>query len=188
MVTPVRQSGVARTRIIAAALRLFTERGVDGTSLQTIADDLGMLKASVYYQFHTKDDLVLAVVRPMFAEMALAVKAAEEHSSPLRRREAAMRGLIDLVVRNRNIGSLLYNDHAVLRIIRSDIQYNEAIEQMRDLLIGSSDDTESRVTVTMVAAGVFGCSDARNLLADISDQHLHRILADRAARLLALTT
>ncbi len=99
-----------------------------------------------------------------------------------------MRGLIDLAVRNRKIGSLVHNDPAVLRIIKSDPLYNDVIQHMRELLFGPSDDTESRVTVAMVAAGVFGCGDERNLLSDVPDQHLRRILTDRAARLLALTT
>ena len=56
--------GSARARVIDAALALFADHGVNGTSLQMIADHLGVSKASVYYQFHSKDDIVLAVIRP----------------------------------------------------------------------------------------------------------------------------
>ena len=39
--------GQGRDRVVAAALELFSERGVSGTSLQMIADRLGVGKASV---------------------------------------------------------------------------------------------------------------------------------------------
>lgn len=71
----------ARARVIDAALALFADHGVNGTSLQMIADHLGVSKASVYYQFHSKDDIVLAVIRPVFADLdqlATAIEAEEK--------------------------------------------------------------------------------------------------------------
>jgi AcrR family transcriptional regulator len=46
----------AQTRILIAALNLFADHGVSGTSLQMIADALGVTKAAVYHQFKTKDE------------------------------------------------------------------------------------------------------------------------------------
>ena len=51
----------AQTRIIEAALREFARNGVGGTSLQMIADDIGVTKAAVYHQYKTKDEIVRAV-------------------------------------------------------------------------------------------------------------------------------
>ena len=48
-------------RTVAAAFDLFTDQGVSGTSLQMIADAVGVTKAAIYYQFKTKDEIVLAV-------------------------------------------------------------------------------------------------------------------------------
>ncbi len=78
----VAQRGFARERVLDAALNLFAERGVNGTSLQMIADHLGVSKAAIYYQFHTKDDIVLSVVRPVFDDMDRLVRIAETISSP----------------------------------------------------------------------------------------------------------
>lgn len=83
MAKPVSQRGFARERVIEASLSLFAERGVNGTSLQMIADHLGVRKAAIYYQFHTKDDIVLAVVRPVFDDMARLVRIAESIASPI---------------------------------------------------------------------------------------------------------
>ena len=50
----------AQLRVITAALELFTRHGVGGTSLQMIADEIGVTKAAVYHQYRTKDEIVLA--------------------------------------------------------------------------------------------------------------------------------
>jgi AcrR family transcriptional regulator len=45
----VRPRGAGRAQLHETALRLFARDGVEGTSLQAIADDMGVTKAAVYY-------------------------------------------------------------------------------------------------------------------------------------------
>src|SRR5262244_3601544 len=77
----------AQTRIIEAALALFAEHGISGTSLQMIADALGVTKAAVYHQYNTKQEIVLAVARIVLAGLEAAVTAAEAERSRSRARE-----------------------------------------------------------------------------------------------------
>jgi len=46
-----------RKRILEEAVRLFSERGFDGTSIQLIADAVGIRKPSLLYHFNTKEKL-----------------------------------------------------------------------------------------------------------------------------------
>lgn len=62
-------AGVGRERVLDASLELFAERGVAGTSLQMIAERLGLTKAAVYHHFRTKDAIVLEVLRPGLDEL-----------------------------------------------------------------------------------------------------------------------
>ncbi|HMJ76862.1 MAG TPA: TetR/AcrR family transcriptional regulator [Iamia sp.] len=50
--------------VVAAAAKVFRERGYDGASVEDVADEVGMLKGSIYNYISTKEDLLLAVVRP----------------------------------------------------------------------------------------------------------------------------
>src|ERR1700754_3557544 len=57
--------GPPRERIREQALALFTDRGYATASLREIADRVGVTKASLYYHYPSKQDLLLAVVRPL---------------------------------------------------------------------------------------------------------------------------
>ncbi len=71
----------AQTRIITAALDLFAEHGVNGTSLQMIADAVGVTKAAIYHQFKTKDEIVIAAVEVELVKLEAALDAAEAEES-----------------------------------------------------------------------------------------------------------
>ena len=51
-----------RTQILDAATRLFADNGFDGTSIQAIAQSVGIRKPSLLYHFPSKDDLRRAVL------------------------------------------------------------------------------------------------------------------------------
>jgi AcrR family transcriptional regulator len=50
-----------RPDVIAAATKLFSQRGFHGTSMQHIADELEMRKASLYHHVAAKEDLLYAI-------------------------------------------------------------------------------------------------------------------------------
>lgn len=51
-----------RRELVAAAARLFSEKGFQGTSMEDIADALGILKGSLYYWISTKEELLEEVL------------------------------------------------------------------------------------------------------------------------------
>jgi TetR/AcrR family transcriptional regulator, cholesterol catabolism regulator len=51
-----------RDEVLAAATRVFHEKGYAATSIQDVADALGMLKGSLYYYIDSKEDLLFAII------------------------------------------------------------------------------------------------------------------------------
>ncbi len=59
---PGQESSAVRARLLDAAVRLFAEQGVAGTTVAQIAAPAGVTSAMVHYYFKTKDQLLDAVV------------------------------------------------------------------------------------------------------------------------------
>lgn len=66
-----RPGGTPREEILDAAAELFTSRGYAATSTRMIADAVGVRQASLYYHFHSKEELLeellAETVRPSLA-------------------------------------------------------------------------------------------------------------------------
>lgn len=79
-----RDVGARFEKIVDAAARLFSDQGYAATSIQDIADSVGILKGSLYHYIHTKEDLLDAVIREAHLRTAtLGVKALEMEGDAL---------------------------------------------------------------------------------------------------------
>jgi AcrR family transcriptional regulator len=128
-------------RVLGAALELFSESGFEGTSLQDIADRLGVTKAAVYYHFHTKDEILLALVQPAIDElMAMAAEAASGRR-PHRPRGIELAGYVDYLLRHRRVAAYLTRDATAMSrpvLVEKAAQLRGQVEAM--LLGGDADD------------------------------------------------
>lgn len=114
---PSRPLSAARTRTAAVALDLFATHGVSGTSLQMIADAVGVTKAAVYHQFPTKDAIVLAVIDVQIQPLVAALEAAEAAGPTPDARRVLLAEIVDTVVGNRRALSTLQSDPVLLRLL-----------------------------------------------------------------------
>lgn len=183
MAKPVATRGFARERTLEAALELFSSHGVSGTSLQMIADRLGVTKAAVYYQFHSKDDIALAVVKPVFDDIEHLLRIAETLPTAEARRSVAMSGLVELIIRHRRVSSVFYGDPTVHRLLEGNDEYRGVGDRLADLLLGPGPDTTLRVAISMLSAGIHGCV-TDPMIADLPDAELLKILVDLTKKFL----
>ncbi|WP_405182708.1 TetR/AcrR family transcriptional regulator [Nocardia sp. NBC_01377] len=184
MAKTVSPRGQARGRVLEAALALYTERGVSGTSLQMIADRVGVSKASVYYQFQSKDDIAMTVIRPVFEDIERVVRIAEALPTHEARRAVAFSGVIELVVRHRHITRVFYGDPAVGRLLEDHQDYKEAGDRLSELLAGSDAGVTSRVAVSVLVSGIFH-SAADPDLSDLDDAQLRTALLECSHRMVS---
>lgn len=98
-----RRGGVSVTEkaLIAAATKLFSERGYNGTSIADLANELGLTTASLYYHVQGKQDLLLRVLETGMADFLVRLEAVAatdaDHRDRLRQ---AVRNHLDFVLNN----------------------------------------------------------------------------------------
>src|SRR5260370_42380456 len=119
MVTPVKgtsaraaQAERTRQQILETATRLFTELGYDATSLQMIADEMGLTKAAVYYHFRAKGDILHAAMLPGIRRLGALLDEAAAIRGPRARIARLVNGFTDFLVLNRHIAAMAFTDPA----------------------------------------------------------------------------
>ena len=64
--------------VVDAAARVFHERGYESTSIQDIADNLGILKGSLYYYIRSKEDLLNEILWGVHDDALANIQRVEE--------------------------------------------------------------------------------------------------------------
>jgi AcrR family transcriptional regulator len=175
----------AQSRIIAAALDLFAHHGVGGTSLQMIADQIGVTKAAVYHQYKTKDEIVLAAAEAELAGLRAVVDAAERERSGKRARDALVAGIVDLAVRRRRTVATILSDPVIARFFADHDAFHDVMYRVRRLLIGDDPRAEAGVRTAMLLAAISGAV-IHPFVMDLDDDTLHDELLRLARRFLGL--
>jgi TetR/AcrR family transcriptional regulator, cholesterol catabolism regulator len=100
-----------RAEMVRSAARLFSERGYHGTSMQRLADALGLQKGSLYAHIGSKEDLLLDVVEEG-AERFLARgrQAADEDAPAARRLRDFLAAHITTVVEHLDAATVFLNE------------------------------------------------------------------------------
>ncbi len=172
-----------RERLLDAALRLFAEHSFAGTSLQMIADELGITKAAVYHHFHTREELLSALASPALDEMRAIVDAAEERRTPHSRAEHMLTGFVDLALRHRKLTAILGADQAIAQLLKSHAVFTDLVDRPLTLLGGG--DPAGRIAGTVALSGIASAAGSE-LLADLDDDTMRRHLTETGRRLLGL--
>jgi AcrR family transcriptional regulator len=173
----------AQTRIIEAALVLFAEHGISGTSLQMIADAIGVTKAAVYHQYNTKDEIVLAVAEVALTGLEAAVTAAEAERSRSRAREVLITAIIDLAVERRRMAGILQRDPVMLRFLEEHEPFRRVMQRVNRLLMGGASNPRARVQAAVLAAAIAGAV-IHPLVLELDDEILRSELLKQVRKLL----
>lgn len=146
-----------RTRILDAALELFSEHGFDGTTLQQIADRLGITKAALYYYYPApKDDLLTELVTPSIAELDDLLSAHERQPDTPARRRRFMEDYVDYMLGQRRLIAYMVSDIAI--VAHPAISAGSAQRRARfyALVAGEGLDFNEQVRVAMAFRGIGG--------------------------------
>ncbi len=175
----------AQTRIVDAARDLFAIHGVGGTSLQMIADAIGVSKAAVYHQYRTKEEIVLAAAEAELANVEAAVELAEAEPSPTRARVVLITRMVDLAVERRRVESTLLGDPVIVRFFAHHEPFRRVMDRLSAVLLGDDPGSDARVTAAMLTAAIGGAV-MHPLVADLDDETLRTQLLRLASSFLNL--
>ena len=118
----------SREDVVAAAGRLFAERGYHGTSMRDLGTELGLLGSSLYSHVTSKEDLLVDVVEKgatLFADAAARATAAG--GSGAQRLQALIAGHVDVVIEHQDEVRTFLNEARLL-----DGQHRRHIVAARD--------------------------------------------------------
>lgn len=73
-----------QTEIALAAVKLFEQKGYHATSVQDIADEVGLQKGSLYHYIHSKEDLLLQIAHQAITEFNQRLERILEADIPAR--------------------------------------------------------------------------------------------------------
>lgn len=169
--------------MLDAALDLFAEHGVSGTSLQMIADAVGITKAAVYHQFRTKEQIVIAVTERELGRLGPALEEAEAHGDGSQARDALLVHVIDMAVRDRRLVRTLQFDPVVVRLLAEHKPFQRFMERLYRVLLGEGEDgaLEGAMLSGAISSGVM-----HPLVGGFDDDTLRTKLTDMCRRLLAM--
>jgi AcrR family transcriptional regulator len=110
------QAERTRRTVLDTARRLFLEHGFDATSLQSIADAMGVTKANVYYYFRTKIAILEALLDTNVAALTGMLDEAEKIPGRRARREFLVDGFVnEVVAAHRSVAPMSRTDPIVRR-------------------------------------------------------------------------
>ena len=181
----IRPRTAAQLRVIGAALDLFAEHGVGGTSLQMIADAIGVTKAAVYHQFKTKDEIVLAAAEVELARVEAAWRRPRPSPTGPARGDLLVTRIVDLAVERRRMESTLLGDPVIIRLFAHHEPFRQVMDRLYRLLAGADAGPDARVPAAMLTprSAVRSCT---RWSMDLDDETLRSQLRRLARRFLDL--
>jgi len=170
-----------KQRIQEVARELFVRQGVQRTSLQEIADRLGITKPALYYHFSSREELVRSIVQPILdeEEAFLVGQEALDEIEP----RALLEGYFDFHYRHREEIVLMLSELTTLADLGLIDLVLEWRGRLAKLLHGPSPTLE-RATRAVIAFG--GIQDCTIQFADTPEDELRRAAVDGACAALGI--
>ena len=88
-----------KDELLEAAARLFRRKGFDGTSMQDIAKEVGILKGSIYYHFSSKNEIFREVLtNGIDPVLKISTRLLQESLSPRAKLEKFLRNHLGYIM------------------------------------------------------------------------------------------
>jgi AcrR family transcriptional regulator len=178
--TRAEQARRTRAQITAVALKLFADKGYDATSLQDIADEMGLTKPAVYYHFKGKGEILRELTEP--TRHAVAELMERVRALPLgpERVDLVVREVTDLFLGRHDVAGIVGQQSALRDGIQDALGGQRMLDGLVEALFGPTPTLDQRFAVYCGTA--FG--RAVQPLGDVPEETLRGVI-ERALRRIA---
>jgi AcrR family transcriptional regulator len=146
------QAENTRRSVVGAARKLFLENGFDATSLQDIADAMGVTKANVYYYYRTKIEILEAVLQPVLDALEARLERAAGIDDDAARREYLVTSWVDQVITAyRTVAPMSRNDPIMRRHPSIERQLNTLSDWGMRLMFGEHPTVDQQAAYWLVS-------------------------------------
>ena len=129
--------GYDRETLIQRAIEVFNERGYHGTSMDTLARELGITKSAIYHHVGSKEDLLeQAIARGL--DQLFAVIDTQDARTDLtaeQRLHAVVRGSVKVLIDYRDSVALLLRVRGTSAVERRALEKRREIDQRTRALV-----------------------------------------------------
>ncbi|WP_280468372.1 TetR/AcrR family transcriptional regulator [Nocardia cyriacigeorgica] len=149
--------GGTKQAIRDAAVTLFTNKGFEQTSLREVADAVGITKASLYYHYASKLDLLLAIIDPVIDHMRSVVEDIDAVPHDAEGIRAVLRAYVRGMVRHRDAGAMCMRDTIAIVNAMAD-RYPDVADSTRELRhwLAGPDPTDEALLRASAALEILG--------------------------------
>jgi AcrR family transcriptional regulator len=146
--------------LLAVAVRVFNEKGYDGTSMDVLAERLGISKSSIYHHVSGKSELLeLALNRALNALFAVTVEAQATEGRYIDRLEYLVRRSVDILVAELPYVTLLLRVRGNSAVERRAVARRREFDRfVSELVVAAADEGDLRAEIdpALVAKLLFG--------------------------------
>ncbi|GHH41502.1 TetR/AcrR family transcriptional regulator [Lentzea cavernae] len=145
-----------KQRILQTARELFVRQGVQQTSLQEIADHLGITKPALYYHFASRDELVRSIVTPLLEDGENFLTRIEQRAGVTPRE--VMEGFFDFHHRHRKDMLLLLTEMTTLAELGLIDVVLAWRGRLTDVVVGPAAPLEQQARAVLAFGGMQDCT------------------------------
>ena len=158
--TPARRGrpGYDQESLLAVAVRVFNERGYDGTSMEDLSRTLGITKSAIYYHVRSKEELLgLAIDRALDGLSAVVAEVQASDERAVDRLEQLVRGSVEVLVERLPFVTLLLRVRGNTEVERAALARRRELDHVVTDLVEQAvaegdvrDDVDPAVTARLV--------------------------------------
>ena len=151
----------SKQRLFEATLKLASDRGLAGLTVDEIAAEAGVAKGTVYYNFGSKDGLIDALLRYGLGQLAQRLRAHADEPDPVAGLESLVDTGLAFAAEYRGFAQILVSE-----MWRTPGQWQETLGLLREQIVSIVKEQLQRVAdagrlpegvqVPTAAAGLFG--------------------------------